>query len=93
MFKMTKNKVAKILKIYSIINVIGGFVVTVLLSENLPISVSDSVSFIYAASVIVISFLIFTLGEIVDLLAQIRDNTMPSGSANPESMEDVLPDL
>ena len=92
MFKQTKNKVAKILKIYSILNVIGGIIIARYLSWNLPGNIADRVSWIYVAAVIVVSFLIFTIGEIVNLLAQIRDNTKASKNVDDDpSIE--LPDL
>lgn len=92
MFKNTKNKVAKILKIYSILNVIGGIIIARYLSWNLPGNIADGVSWIYVAAVIVVSFLIFTIGEIVNLLAQIRDNTKASKNVDDDpSIE--LPDL
>ena len=92
MFKNTKNKVAKILKIYSILNVIGGIIITWYLAMNLPGTIAEGVSWVYFASVIVVSFLFFTIGEIVNLLAQIRDNTKARKNIDDEiSIE--LPDL
>ena len=92
MFKQTKNAVAKILKIYSILNVIGGVVIARYLAMNLSGTIAEGVSWVYFASVIVVSFLFFTIGEIVNLLAQIRDNTKARKNIDDEiSIE--LPDL
>ncbi len=93
MFKETKNTVARILKIYSILNVIGGIIIARYLAWNLPGNIADGVSWVYFAAVIVVSFLIFTIGEIVDLLAQIRDNTKGICVAEGKPTYDELPEL
>lgn len=92
MFKNTKNRVAKILKSYSILNMIGGVIISRYLAFELPGNIAEGISWVFFASVIVVSFLIFTIGEIVNLLAQIRDNTKASKNVDDDpSIE--LPDL
>ena len=93
MFKETKNTVAKILKIYSILNAIGGIIVARYLAWNLPGNIAEGIAWVYFAAVIVVSFLIFTIGEIVDLLDQIRSNTRGINANDIELSSDELPDL
>ena len=93
MFKKTNNKVAKILKIYSILNVIGGIVVAIVLADNLPYPVSDSIALLYLSLVVVISFSIYAFGEVVDLLAQIRDNTKAGRAEETNEIYNNMPEI
>ena len=74
--KNTKNKTAKILKVYAIVNALGGLIITWWLWWNLPGYIADIGPAMFLVLTAVTSFLVYTLGEIVDLLAQIRDNTV-----------------
>ena len=94
MFPQAKNKVAKILKIYAVFNVIGGIIVSIILSDELPGDIASIFSWSFFAAVVVISFGIYAFGEVVDLLNQIKDNTK---AANPkkeeEDLSEILPNL
>lgn len=89
MFKQTKNKVARILKIYSIINAIVVFLASVIIAIN----TEEIVIFIVGTALaICVDFVIYAFGELIDLLAQIRDNTKANRSTDVDpSIE--LPDL
>ena len=95
MFKSTKNKVARILKIYSILNVIGGFIISRYLAWNMPGTIADGMAWGYFAAVIVVSFLIYAFGELIDLLEQIKENTKSFGDPQKkaEDYSDMLPEL
>lgn len=85
----TKNKVARILKIYSIINAIVVFLASVIIAIN----TEEIVIFIVGTALaICVNFVIYAFGELIDLLAQIRDNTKANRSTDVDpSIE--LPDL
>lgn len=87
---MKKNKVARILKIYAIINAI----VVILASIIISATEEEPLIFIigFAAGVCV-NFAIYAFGEVVDLLAQIRDNTQKTEPVVAASLEDQLPDI
>ncbi len=90
MFEKTKNKVARILKGYAVINA----VVVILASAVIASNEGEALIFIIGAAVgICVNFAIFAGGELIDLLAQIRDNTRPNGAAEDLDFEDQLPDL
>ena len=89
MAKQTKNKVARILKIYSIINAIVVFLASIVIavdSENIVVFIVGT------ALAICVNFVIYAFGELLDLLAQIRDNTKVNRNTEVDpSIE--LPDL
>lgn len=93
MFKKTRNKVARILKIYSVFNVIGGIIIAILLGDNLPYPIATFTPWIYFFSVIVVSFGIYAFGEIVDLLAQIRDNTKAGHAEGTNEIYNNMPEI
>ena len=80
------NIVAKILQVYAYVNGAAGIVLTLLLNKELELG-AVAVSIILAA-VLVVNFFIFALGEIIDLLQTIKENT--NGT---RAVMDELPDL
>lgn len=67
----SKNTVAKILQVYACINAIAGIIWAILLADE----ISGTVAFLAFSVTLVASFLIYALGEIVELLHQIKCNT------------------
>ena len=62
----SNNIVARILQVYAYVNAAAGFILTLLINKELEL---DAVVLsIILASVLVVNFLIFALGEIIDLL-------------------------
>ena len=78
------NIVAKILQVYAYINAAAGMILTLSLVEDWGAVVAA----IFFASSLVVNFLIFALGEIIDLLQTIKENT--NGT---QAVMDELPDL
>ena len=78
------NIVAKILQVYAYVNAAAGMILTLSL-----VAVWGAVAAaIFFASSLVVNFLIFALGEIIDLLQTIKENT--NGT---QAVMDELPDL
>ena len=80
----SNNIVAKILQVYAYVNAAAGLILALLLNKELGAVVAW---FIFAA-VLVASFFIFALGEVVDLLQNLNDNTN-----GKREVVDELPDL
>ena len=78
------NVVARILQAYAYLNTAAGAVLALQLNKELGAMVAW---FIFAA-VLVASFFIFALGEIIDLLQNIKENT-----SKKVEISDELPDL
>lgn len=78
------NIVAKILQVYAYVNGAAGMLLTLSLVEDWGAVVAA----IFFASSLVVNFLIFALGEIIDLLQTIKENT--NGT---RAVMDELPDL
>lgn len=78
------NIVAKILQVYAYANAAAGMILTLSLVEDWGAVVAA----IFFASSLVVNFLIFALGEIIDLLQTIKENT--NGT---QAVMDELPDL
>ena len=78
------NIVAKILQVYAYVNAAVGMLLTLSLVEDWGAVVAA----IFFASSLVVNFLIFALGEIIDLLQTIKENT--NGT---RAVMDELPDL
>lgn len=78
------NIVAKILQVYAYVNGAAGMILTLSLVEDWGAVVAA----IFFASSLVVNFLIFALGEIIDLLQTIKENT--NGT---RAVMDELPDL
>ena len=83
----SNNIVAKILQVYAYLNTAAGVIVALLLGKELG-ELGTVVAIYLFAAVLVASFLIFALGEIIDLLQNVKENT----SKNVE-ISDELPDL
>ena len=78
------NIVAKILQVYAYVNAAAGMILTLSL-----VAVWGAVAAaIFFAISLVVNFLIFALGEIIDLLQTIKENT--NGT---QAVMDELPDL
>lgn len=80
----SNNIVAKILQVYAYVNGVAGIILALLLVEDLGAWVAAVVF----ASVLVVNFLIFALGEIIDLLQNLKENT--NGG---RAVSDELPEL
>ena len=80
----SNNIVAKILQVYAYVNGVAGIILALLLVEDLGALVAA----IVFASVLVVNFLIFALGEIIDLLQNLNENT--NGG---RAVSDELPEL
>ena len=80
----SNNIVAKILQVYAYVNGVAGIILALLLVEDLGALVAAVVF----ASVLVVNFLIFALGEIIDLLQNLKENT--NGG---REVSDELPEL
>lgn len=80
----SNNIVAKILQVYAYVNGVAGIILALLLVEDLGALVAS----IVFASVLVVNFLIFALGEIIDLLQNLKENT--NGG---RAVSDELPEL
>lgn len=81
------NIVAKILQVYAYLNTAAGVIVALLLGKELG-ELGTVVAIYLFAAVLVASFLIFALGEIIDLLQTLKENT--NGT---RAVMDELPDL
>ncbi len=78
------NIVAKILQVYAYVNGAVEMILTLSLVEDWGAVVAA----IFFASSLVVNFLIFALGEIIDLLQTLKENT--NGT---QAVMDELPDL
>ncbi len=83
----SKNVVAKILQVYAYLNTAAGLVVALQLNKKLG-ELGTVVAIYLFAAVLVASFLIFALGEIIDLLQNVKENT-----SKKMEISDELPDL
>ena len=83
----SKNIVAKILQVYAYLNTAAGLVVALQLNKKLG-ELGTVVAIYLFAAVLVASFLIFALGEIIDLLQNVKENT-----SKKVEISDELPDL
>ncbi len=82
-----KNTVASALKVLAIIIGVSGLIVPLAFIRG-----NIGLVLVIFAAVVIVSLFVYALGEIVDLLAQIRDNTsMQAKAAAPVS--DELPTL
>ena len=79
----SNNIVAKILQVYAYVNGVAGIILALLLVEDLGALVAS----IVFASVLVVNFLIFALGEIIDLLQNLKENTNGGREVNDELPE------
>ncbi len=92
MFQDTSNKIARILKIYSVINVI----VVILASIVIAVNAEEIIIFILGVALgICVNFVIYAFGELIDLLDQIKENTKKAANTKEEAedLSDILPNL
>ena len=68
----SKNTVAQVLKVYAIINFIAGIILSIVIGKNIDI---DGIGIYFFAASLVINFVIFAFGEVVQLLHDIKINT------------------
>ena len=80
----SNNIVAKILQVYAYLNAAAGLILALLLNKEL----GAVVAWVIFAAVLVASFFIFALGEVIDLLQNLKDNT-----SKKAEIPDELPDL
>lgn len=80
----SNNIVAKILQVYAYVNAASGLILALALNEEL----GAVLAWIMFALVLVASFLIYALGEIIDLLQNLKENT--NGG---REVSDELPEL
>lgn len=83
----SNNIVARILQVYAYLNTAAGVIVALLLGKELG-ELGTVVAIYLFAAVLVASFLIFALGEIIDLLQNVKENT-----SKKVEISDELPDL
>lgn len=81
-----KNGVASALKVYALMNAFAGIVLAIVWAFD---DVNSMIISIELAAILVASFLIYALGEIIDLLHAIKLNTARTADPIP----DELPDL
>lgn len=96
MNKTTRNVVATIIKVYSVINFIVCLVLAGHFHNEYWRYVSNITIVIFVGIAILANFGIFALGEIIQLLHEIRENTRNAflGAAEKvNSIEDELPDI
>lgn len=80
----SNNIVAKILQVYAYVNAASGLILALALNKEL----GAVLAWIMFALVLVASFFIFALGEIIDLLQNLKENT--NGG---RAVSDELPEL
>lgn len=83
----SNNIVARILQVYAYLNTAAGVIVALQLNKKLG-ELGTVVAVYLFAAVLVASFLIFALGEIIDLLQNVKENT-----SKKVEISDELPDL
>ena len=79
----SNNIVAKILQVYAYVNAASGLILALALNKEL----GAVLAWIMFALVLVASFLIFALGEIIDLLQNLKENTNGGRAASDELPE------
>ena len=77
------NIVAIVLQVYAYVNGAAGMILTLSLVEDWGAVVAA----IFFASSLVVNFLIFALGEIIDLLQNLKENTNGGREINDELPE------
>lgn len=80
----SNNIVAKILQVYAYVNAASGLILALALNKEL----GALLAWIMFALTLVASFFIFALGEIIDLLQNLKENT--NGG---REVSDELPEL
>jgi hypothetical protein len=86
------NTVAKILKVYGIINGIGSCILAIVLADNLPGSV-DYLWVVELGAGLLSSLFIYAFGEVIQLLQDIKSNTSVQKADAPVLTSDELPEI
>lgn len=93
--KYTQNTVAKVFKVYSGVNSIACILLLFILAGTTGIS--DVAGIIWIAVSIVVNFGIYAIGEVIQLLDDIKQNTAKARSNTNEdtaaNIADELPEL
>ena len=79
----SNNIVAKILQVYAYVNAASGLLLALALNKEL----GALLAWIMFALTLVASFFIFALGEIIDLLQNLKENTNGGREINDELPE------
>ena len=79
----SNNIVAKILQVYAYVNAASGLILALALNKEL----GAVLAWIMFALVLVASFLVFALGEIIDLLQNLKENTNGGRAVSDEIPE------
>ncbi len=79
----SNNIVAKILQVYAYVNAASGLLLALALNKEL----GALLAWIMFALTLVASFFIFALGEIIDLLQKLKENTNGGREVNDELPE------
>jgi len=79
----SNNIVAKILQVYAYVNAASGLILALALNKEL----GAVLAWIMFALVLVASFFIFALGEIIDLLQNLKENTNGGRAVSDEIPE------
>lgn len=92
---MKENKVAKTLKAYAILNAIGAVLVAIALNNNLPMNISSEIAWVFFFASAFVSFLIYSFGEVIQLLQDIKNTTKPKPQKEQknEQEQDEIPDI
>lgn len=85
--KKQRNTVATILQTYAVINAIVGVIIAMVIGDVIAVY-----GVLFFACCLVASFLLYSFGEVIELLHEIRLNTSNTTKAE-ESDEVVLPEL
>ena len=85
-----KNRVATVLKYYSIINFLVCIVLSIYLNSEYHFSAF--ITIIFVATSIVVNFAIYAFGEIIQLLHDIKQNTAPA-QEKEKAVENELPTI
>lgn len=84
-----KNLVAKIIQVYACLNAAAGAILALTYAED----VGGIIAFLIFAMILVVSFLLYSLGEIVELLHQIKENTAKANEAKCGKVVEELPEI
>ena len=81
-----KNIVAKILQIYAYVTAVRGAILALVFAENI-----EETAFIYVAAVLILSLFIYALGEIIELLDAVKQDS--KGIENTKEEIQELPEI
>ena len=94
-----KNKVAEILKGYAIVNALAGVILGIIYAVGVNKFFSSggtaiAIFVLFASATAVASFGIYAFGELIQLLQDIKNNTLiPTTGAVPEITDDEIPTI